>query len=225
MLRKLKSVAHGLSHRPDSGAKREIGREEAPEANRTGNPNGSVCHPLGADGPSAPEPPGLPNRELENDTAPGILPNLDFEAETTAESFFQANPAEAALGTFRKVDTVRWDHTEADWNLEEFDFEPPEKLADRRMSRAPLVREHQQASDATNPDQKAIRISIHEIRRTAAGRHWLSPKSSRALTRLDEGNAKLDRSDKNALIHLLERCSRLPDLNDHILFIRKFISH
>lgn len=338
LLRKLKSVVHRLSHRSLSGAKQKIDREEPFEPTKTRNRNESVSLHLVVDGLSAPQPSKLQDIESDNVAVPEILPNLDFEAETTAESFFKANPAEAARGTFEKVDTVRWDHTEADWSLEEFDFERPAKSADHRISRHCSDNAHQKACDAnqtyaegaferlhafalkrrwraaasalnkaatrssrlskreraaiehvlnvadtlalhrgdsmeirkwllqaqkpkdrpeppceesrvanheaatdneanqlqkqrvklpveaSRPTQKAIRFSVLEIRKIAAGRNWLSPKSSRALTRVGDRNAKLDRSERNALNHLLERCGALPELADHVANIRRAIA-
>lgn len=339
MLRKLRSVVHRLSHRSDSSAKQEINREEPLESIKTGNRNESVSLSLGVDGPSAPQPSDLRSRELGHDAVPEILQNLDFKPEIAPERFFKANPAEAARGTFRKVDTVRWDYTESDWSLEEFDFEPPVKSADFRVSQHSLEREDQKVSDANQthaegaferlhalalqrrwraaaaalnkaatssarlsrrelaaiehilnvadtlalhrgnamelrkwllhtrmpkdrrfeppreesrianheparenqagqlenerdklpleagrPTQKAIRYSVHEIRKAAAGRNWLSPKSSRALTRVGERSAKLDRSDRNALNHLLEHCVALPELAVHVTALRQAIA-
>jgi len=339
LLRKLKSVVHRLIHRSDPGANQEIDCEEPIESSKTGNRNESVNLSLVVDGQSKPQPFKVRSREPGNEAFPEILPNFDFEAETTAESFFKANQTEAVRGTFQKVDTVSWDHTEADWSLEEFDFEPPAKPPDHRITGHSPERGHQKASDtnqtfaegalerlhafalqrrwraaasalskaatrsarlskreraaiehvlnvadtlslnrgdsmevrkwlfraqmprdrpeppcaesrvanhetatanvagqlekqsvkmrveARRPTQKAIRFSALEIRKIAAGRNWLSPKSSRALARIGERNVKLDRSDRNALIHLLEHCAALPELTDHVANLRQAIAN
>ncbi len=224
LLRKAKPVLHQLIHRSDFGTRQKIDREEPLEANETLNRNDSARRPLVVDDSFAARPPSLRDREMQDDTVPEIGSDLDFQAEIPAESFSKANPGEAARGTFQKVETVRRDDTETEWSPEEFDFDPPEKLADRRDSCPAPDREHQHSYDARRSTQNAIRSSVHEIRKAAAGRNWLSPKSIRALMRIEEGKSKLDRSDRNSLRHLLERFSGLPELEGHILYIRKLIS-
>ncbi|KAA9009702.1 hypothetical protein [Histidinibacterium aquaticum] len=269
---------------------------------------------------------------------PEFLPNLDFEAEATAESYFKANTTEAARGVFQEIDRVRWDHAEADWSLEEFDFDPPAKFAVQSISGNSSEGGHSKGADAnetsakvaferlqtfalkrrwraaasalskasthsgrlskreraaiehvlnvadtlalhrgdsqelrkflamaqmpkdrpepaweesvvetdgstaanvaseleaqraklpveaTRPTQEAIGFSALEIRKIAAGRNWLSPKSCRALARIGEGNVKLDRSESNALNYLLERCSALPELTTHVTNLRHAIA-
>lgn len=338
LIRKLKSVVNRLIHRSESGANQEIEGEEPLESNKARNRHESVNLHMVVDGQSKSQPSKLRRREPGNEAFPAIIPDLDFEAETTAENFFKANPTEAVRGTFQKVDTVRWDHTEADWSLEEFDFEPPAKHVDYRITAHSSERENQKASDtdqafaegalerlhafalqrrwraaasalskaasrsaklskreraaiehllnvadtlalhrgdsmelrkwlfraqmpkdctespspesrvanhevatanaagqnekqsvklpveARRPTQKAIRFAVLEVRKTAAGRNWLSPKSSRALTRIGEKNVKLSRSERNALNHLLEHCAALPELTDHVTNLRQAIA-
>lgn len=338
MLRKLQSLVHRLSHRSVSGAKLEIDRAEALIATKTGNRFESVSPHVLVNDPSAAKTPKLPAKEQEYGAFPEILPDLDFEAETTAECFFKSNHRQAARGTFQKVDTVSWDHTEADWSLEEFDFELPVEPAFHRVTGHSQERENTKESDtnqafvqralerlqafalqrrwrasasalskaatrstrlskreraaiehvlnvadtlvlhrgdsmelrkwlfrgqmpkdrpeppcpeirvanheaatasvtdqleqqtvelpveAKRPTQKAIRFAVVEIRKIAAGRNWLSPKSSRALTRIGERNVKLGRSERNALNHLLEHCAALPELTDHVTILRQAIT-
>lgn len=73
--------------------------------------------------------------------------------------------------------------------------------------------------------QKEIRLSILQVRKTAADRNWLSPKSSRALTRIGDKNVKLGRSEINALNYLLDRCRTLPELKEQVETLRKAIVH
>lgn len=275
VLDKIKSLVRHFRQKLVSHVDNEISREKPRDRPTTGKQPESVSPPQVMDGAAAPTPSSLRASEPTSGLAPELLPPLNFEAETTAESFFKANPTKAARGTFHEVDKVRWDHLEADWSLDDLDIEPPAEYADREHQKpsensasdnADGALEHLRAfcvakalagstissvegSDALcqafearascdrarperrlqlghstrRPAQNTIHFSVLQISKIAARRNWLSPKSSRALTRIGENYGKLDQSERNALNHLLERCGALPEMADHVANLRQAI--
>jgi hypothetical protein len=93
-----------------------------------------------------------------------------------------------------------------------------QKASDRRNLK------RKTSATSRNPTQKDIRLSILEIRKIAADRKWLSPKSSRALTRIGDKKANLGRSERNALNHLLDRCGSMPELKEHVATLQRAIA-
>ena len=118
----------------------------------------------------------------------------DFQVEASAEEFFNKSHGERALGTFHKVDVVRWEHDESDWKIETLEFTPPADPAGKPRT------------------QKDVRASAIRVRAIASSHGWLSPKSSRALAKLGNTKNKLDQSDVNALNYLLGRCANISDI-------------
>ncbi|NBN79295.1 hypothetical protein GWI72_13540 [Microvirga tunisiensis] len=338
LIRKFNLVVRWLFHRSEASADQEIDHQGSLGATRSRSRNEAVNIPPPVDDQSTLQPAQPRNGASENETLPEILPNLDFEPEITSESFFKANQTDAIRGTFHRVETVRWDHTEADWNLEEYDLALPTKSAvhcttehcperenqkvpdtdqvfaevalerlrafalERRWRAAASAlskaatrsarlskREHAAIEHVLNvadtlallqdetialrnwlsgaqicknttelpcakggienhdavilnvvgriekqsknllaktrrPTQKRLHLAACEIRNVAADRNWLSPKSSRALKRFGDRKVILDRSDRNALIYLLDRCDALPELAEHVANLRRAIA-
>ncbi len=73
------------------------------------------------------------------------------------------------------------------------------------------------------PTQKEISSSVLRVRQVAAGRSWLSPKSSRALAKLSDKKATLGRSETNALNYLLGRFDKMSELMIDVENLRKRI--
>lgn len=263
----------------------------------------------------------------------GKLSSLDFEAEVSAEDYSTGSHGRQARGIFQKVDTIRWDHDESDWSIEDLDFEapfrpaeaapakpcvegnpsmanshdrsPPQEVAlqrlrefalrrrwlasaaaieklsqnrgplsnrewaaiehmmskaeattryavDSRMLRGLLVTQQSGADNGeiaypigmTATDTEAVVknretpgrrpnadggpftqadlcSSVLRVRKIAAERNWLSPKSSMALAKLGERNVPLIRPEMNALTYLLERFASIPELRADLEIVRE----
>jgi len=141
------------------------------------------------------------------------IPIPDFEVEESAEDYFFANQGRQAQGTFQKVDAVRWEHDEADWCIEKFDFQPSDKVSIPRLPPSPALMKRD-LNETKRLSPKEIQSSNILVRRIASERSWLSPKSSRALAKLGDKRALLSRSETNALNYLLDRCANVPELRE-----------
>ena len=87
---------------------------------------------------------------------------------------------------------------------------------------------HQQPTNVTPKTQEdPIRLTAHAARRilTEAGkRRWASPKSTAALTALQEGTSDLGLSERNALAYLLGRMQAVPALQEDVALLARVIS-
>lgn len=86
----------------------------------------------------------------------------------------------------------------------------------------PSDRSRRQANPpSTEPDDpvSAISHAASRIRTVAKQRRWLSPKSTAALTVLEEGQRDLARSECNALLHLLWRMRAAALLSDDVALV------
>lgn len=97
------------------------------------------------------------------------------------------------------------------------DFASPERSED----------DHEQVTALQGARSVSVppRLStIERIWREADGRGWLSPKSRAALKNLQSGNKTLQRSERNALDHLLGRLSDAGTLTTETSILRSWVS-
>lgn len=141
-----------------------------------------------------------------DEIAGGEIPIPDIQVETSAEEFFNKSHGERAIGTFHKVDVVRWEHDETDWKIEAVEFIPPANPTGKRRT------------------QKDVRTSAIRVRAIASSHGWLSPKSSRALAKLGNQKTKLDQSDVNALNYLLGRCTNISEIAYDVKVLRTVVN-
>ncbi len=122
-------------------------------------------------------------------------PKLDFEIEVSAEDYFIANRGEKVRGTFEEVDAIRWDHDEADWTLEEFDFEPPANSAKPRS--AVQQRGLAKAQDPALQYEDALK----RLREFALQRRWLA--AAAALEKASQQSPTFSERERAAIEHVL----------------------
>jgi hypothetical protein len=219
LLGKAKSFFHLIGRRPIRGAERE-NRREFSDQSITGRtlsdqvkPDQILRRSSGmhkADEISVDRSRSSISREIP-------IPN--FEVEASAEDYFFTNQGQQARGIFQEVGSVRWDHDEADWQIEDFDFQPSDDVAIPSLppSSASMNGDFHKTK---RPTQKELRSAKVQVRRIASERSWLSPKSSRALAKLGDKKAVLSRPETNALNYLLDRCAKVSELRDAVEILR-----
>jgi hypothetical protein len=79
-------------------------------------------------------------------------------------------------------------------------------------------------SETGQPTQKEIRSAVLRVRDAASEHRWLSPKSNRALKKIEENGAKLDGPEINALNYLLDRCVKVRALTTAATILRRVAS-
>ena len=160
------------------------------------------------------------------------LSSLDLHAEESAEDYFVANGGKPVRGTFQEVGSTKWDQDEADWSVGDLGFElcaqsKPTYSVPRAAISAQAEVECQKtvgrndAHQISSFAQNELRFAVLRIRRAAAERNWLSPKSILALAAIADAIIILARPKLNALNHLLGRCENTPALRADVEIVRK----
>ncbi len=129
----------------------------------------------------------------------------DFQVEKSAQDYFIDNQGEQARGTFHEVEVIRWDHDEADWSIEEFEFELPARPAARQHSKPPTVGGHSEPVDGVD-DSRQSQDALRRLQALAVRRRWLA-----AAAALDKASksAPLSKRERAAIEHVLNAATTL----------------
>ena len=118
---KATSLLKRLQSQSASTDPRKIGHEVMAEENRLLIGADPINPSLAIKNACVPQSSGLSASDRANEPSFEEIPSLSFEAETSAENYFDYNPARKARGVFRRVDIINWDHEETDWEIRELE--------------------------------------------------------------------------------------------------------
>jgi len=154
---------------------------------------------------------------------PDDLLRFELEAEMRAEEYFHEARGKAAAGHFVAIEHVNFAHEETEWDVGDLLFEahPP---APRPGENPPAILLRARRTVGPASPQNSLRIAIERLHKEANIRSWLSPKSRSALEKLKRCDAKLVRSELNALEYLLSKATGISRLKGDIDRIRSHIT-
>ncbi|WP_157732890.1 hypothetical protein [Bosea sp. AS-1] len=145
------------------------------------------------------------NREWSQGSAMEEILVPDFQVEKSAQDYFNDNHGEQARGTFHEVEVIRWDHDEADWSIEEFEFELPASPAGRQHSKPPTDGGHNEPVDAVDGSRQG-QDALRRLQALAVRRRWLAAVA--ALDRASQ-SAPLSKRERAAIEHVLNAATTL----------------
>lgn len=201
LLDKAKSLIQLMGRRSASVAEREIPHAVSEERIRKRIATDFVDHDTDQDEISEP----VSSEEVNPGRSQGLIREgnltLDFEVEVSAEDFFVANHGKQARGTFQEVDAIRWDHDEADWSIDDLDFEPPVRSADPSPSKSDPECRQQRGLPGSHDRTLQHEEALKRLREFALRRRWLA--AAAALDKASKSCATLSKRERAAIEHVL----------------------